>query len=71
MPSAESGDDGVPAGGEIARGISVEQQGHYLDNECSAAHLARLCFDTELSFSNDWHDGVPADLSFKVSRLGE
>jgi hypothetical protein len=41
-----------------------EHKGKYLNNECSAAHLARLCFDKELTFSNDWYDDAPADAIF-------
>jgi hypothetical protein len=47
-------------------GISPNQEtrGRYLNNECSAADLARLCFDKELAFTCDWYDGVPDDALF-------
>jgi len=43
---------------------SQESAGNYLTNECSAAHLAQLCFDQELSFTSDWYDDIPEDAVF-------
>lgn len=42
----------------------VKPQGLYLENECSASHLAQLCFDKVLSSSDDWTPSSDTDAVF-------
>lgn len=38
---------------------NTESKGRYLSSELSAGHLASICFDSVVSFENDWNDDVP------------